>query len=93
MKNAPPRYRASKSKKLTAGNNLEDWFDSIRLQLQRTVCSYGYFSEIETYLIFLDNVSESRRIQIYHFITTQITEGFLETIPGNVRGDVIKLMK
>ncbi|KAK5721629.1 hypothetical protein LTR15_006218 [Elasticomyces elasticus] len=90
---APPRYRAAKVKKLTAGNNLEEWFASIRLQLQRTVCSYGYFSDIDTFLIFIDNVSESRRIHIYHFITTQITKGFMKMILVNVRGDVIKLMK
>ncbi|KAK3641780.1 hypothetical protein LTR56_011107 [Elasticomyces elasticus] len=88
------RNHNAKVKKLTtSNNNLEEWFASIRLRLQSTICSYGYFSDMDTCLAFLDGASESRQIQAYHFLTTRIGEGLLKTIPGDVRGDVIKLMK
>ncbi|KAK5740225.1 hypothetical protein LTR17_004726 [Elasticomyces elasticus] len=88
------RNHNAKVKKLTtSNNNLEEWFASIRLRLQSTTCSYGYFSDMDTCLAFLDGASESRQIQAYHFLTTHIGEGLLKKIPGDVRGDVIKLMK
>ncbi|KAK5686330.1 hypothetical protein LTS10_002447 [Elasticomyces elasticus] len=88
------RNHTAKVKKLTtSNNNLEEWFASIRLRLQSTICSYGYFSDMDTFLTFLDGASESRQIQAYHFLTTHIGEGFLKNIPGDVRGDVIKLMR
>ncbi|KAK4891939.1 hypothetical protein LTR27_009464 [Elasticomyces elasticus] len=88
------RNHNAKVKKLTtSNNNLEEWFASIRLRLQSTICSYGYFSDMNTCLTFLDGASESRQIQAYHFLTTHIGEGLLKKIPGDVRGDVVKLMK